>query len=419
MAAPAPKQWDTAYEFKIILILSLAFGLVGLDRFILPVLFPSMQEELGLSLQQLGTLVGILAVAWGVAAFAMGYASDRLGRRKVLVPAVVLFSLLSALSGLATGFLSLLIIRAIMGAAEGPVASTGVAVAVEASHPSRRGMNNGVFQCMISLFGLALGPIIATQLLAVTSWRNVFMIVGIPGLILAIFMWSIIREPEPVLGVGGKPAVKPSFGDLFKHRNVALAMLNLMCAMTGIFVLAAMMPVYLQGFLKLDTQQMGYVTSAIGFGGFIGQFGVPAISDIIGRKLATLMSFVVAAIFLYLFIGADASSLGKLFGLLFVASLFNFGALAILAGPVAAEAAPLGMVASVAGLVIGAGEVFGGGIAPVIGGGIADNYGIQYTLYFALGGQLLGILIALLLKETAPRRVGTAGAVAGRAVASH
>src|SRR5678815_5482926 len=227
VAAPAPKQWDTAYEFKIILLLSLAFGLVGLDRFILPVLFPSMMGELGLNELQLGTLVGILAVAWGVAAFAMGYASDRLGRRKVLVPAVVLFSLLSALSGLATGFLSLLIIRAIMGAAEGPVASTGVAVAVEASHPSRRGMNNGVFQCMISLFGLALGPIIATQLLAITSWRNVFMIVGVPGLILAIFMWFIVREPETI-GAGSAHAPKPSFGDLFKHRNVALAMLNLM-----------------------------------------------------------------------------------------------------------------------------------------------------------------------------------------------
>jgi MFS family permease len=189
--------------------------------------------------------------------------------------------------------------------------------------------------------------------------------------------------------------------------------------MTGIFVLAAMMPVYLQGYLKLDTQQMGYVTSAIGFGGFIGQFGIPAISDIIGRKMATLLSFVVAAIFLYLFIGADASSLGTLFGLLFVAAMFNFGALAILAGPVAAEAAPIGMVASVAGLVIGAGEVFGGGIAPVIGGSIADTYGIQYTLYFALGGQLLGILVALLLKETAPRRVGTAGAASGRPVAAH
>ena len=415
----APKTWDTAYEFKIILVLSLAFGLVGLDRFILPVLFPSMQEELGLTLQDLGNLVGILAIAWGVAAFAMGYLSDRLGRRKVLVPAVIVFSLMSALSGLATGLLSLLVIRAMMGAAEGPVASTGVAVAVEASHPKRRGMNNGIFQCMISLFGLALGPIIATQLLQYMSWHYVFMLVGLPGLILAGFMWSIIREPETTAaGAGAHQAPKPSLGSLFQHRNVLLAMLTLMCAMTGIFVMAAMMPVYLQGFLKLDTQQMGYVTSAIGFGGFLGQFGIPAISDVIGRKTATLLSFVVAAVFLYLFIGTGAESLGTLFALLFVAAMCNFGALAILAGPVAAEAAPIGMVASVAGLVIGAGEIFGGGVAPVIGGYLADNYGLQYTLYFALSGQLVGIVIALLLKETAPRRMKGASALDRQVIAA-
>jgi MFS family permease len=412
MARPSPSSssqsgaWDTGYEFKIILILSLAFGLVGLDRFILPVLFPSMMGELNLTYEDLGNLVGILAIAWGVAAFAMGYMSDRLGRRKVLVPAVVLFSLLSALSGLATGLLSLLIIRAIMGAAEGPVASTGVAVAVEASHPKRRGLNNGVFQCMISLFGLALGPLIATQLLEVTTWRNVFMIVGIPGLVIAIVMWFIVREPVKAMGAGGAPVARPSFGTLFAHRNVPLAMLTLMCAMTGIFVQAAMMPNYLIDYLKLSTADMGFVTSAIGFGGCIGQFALPAVSDIIGRKPTALASFAVSAVFLYLFAQTGAESLSVLFWLLFFAALFNFAALAILAGPVAAEAAPIGMVASVAGLVIGAGEIFGGGIAPVIAGRIAQSSGIQNTLMFAIGGQLLGLVLALMLKETAPRKVG-------------
>jgi predicted MFS family arabinose efflux permease len=399
-------SWDTAYEAKIILILSLAFGLVGLDRFILPVLFPSMMGELNLTYADLGNLVGILAVAWGIAAFAMGYLSDRLGRRKVLIPAVVLFSALSALSGVATGLLSLLIIRAVMGLAEGPVASTGVAVAVEASHPKRRGLNNGVFQCMISLFGLALGPLIATQLLQVTTWRNVFMIVGIPGLVIAFAMFFIVRDPVRVMTAGGTPAPRPSFGDLFAHRNVPLAMLTLMCAMTGIFVQAAMMPNYLTDYLKLSIADMGFVTSAIGFGGCIGQFGLPAISDIIGRKPATLLSFVVSAIFLYLFAQTGAESLTVLFALLFVAALFNFAALAILAGPIAAEAAPIGMVASVAGLVIGAGEIFGGGVAPAIAGRIAQSSGIQNTLYFAIGGQILGLVLALLLKETAPRKVG-------------
>ena len=160
----AQSSFDTSYEWKIILILSLTFGLVGLDRFILPVLFPAMMGELGLTYEDLGNLVGILAVFWGFSAFAMGFLSDRVGRRKVLVPAVIVFSLMSAFSGMVSGLVGLLAIRAVMGVAEGPVASTGVAVAVEASHPKRRGMNNGIFQCMISLMGNAVGDRKSTRL---------------------------------------------------------------------------------------------------------------------------------------------------------------------------------------------------------------------------------------------------------------
>ena len=400
------KGWDTAYEWKIILILSLTFGLVGLDRFILPVLFPSMMGELGLTYADLGNLVGILAVFWGISAFAMGFLSDRIGRRKVLIPAVIIFSLMSALSGLAGGLVGLLVVRAIMGLAEGPVASTGVAVAVEASHPKRRGMNNGIFQCMISLMGNAVGPIIATQMLLVVDWRTVFMIVGIPGLIMAAVMFVVVREPATVTQASSAP--RPSFASLFSNRNVPLAMLTLMCAMGGIFVMGAMMPSYLIDYLKLSPQDMGFVTAAIGFGGFIGQFAMPTVSDFIGRKPTTLLSYVLAAGFTYLFAQQGADSLTTLFVLLFFAALFNFSALAILAGPVAAEAAPVGMVASVAGLVIGAGEVFGGGVAPAIAGRIAQASGIQNVFTFAIGGLIVGFVIALFLKETAPRKTGGA-----------
>jgi len=399
------KGWDTGYEWKIILVLSLTFGLVGLDRFILPVLFPAFMGELGLTYEDLGNLVGILAVFWGISAFAMGFLSDRVGRRKVLIPAVILFSLMSAFSGMVGGLVSLLLIRAVMGLAEGPVASIGVAVAVEASHPKRRGMNNGIFQCMISLMGNAIGPILATQLLLVTDWRTVFLLVGIPGLIMAAVMFFLVREPEQT-ATGGSAVARPGLKDLFSHRNVPLAMLTLMCAMGGVFVLAAMAPSYLTDYLKLSVQDMGFVFSAVGFGGAIGQFVMPTVSDFIGRKLATLLSYILAAVFTYLFAQADASSLATLFWLLFFASLFNFSALAILAGPVAAEAAPIGMVASVAGLVIGAGEIFGGGVAPSIAGQIAGSYGIQHVYTFTISGLVLGFVIALFLKETAPRKTG-------------
>jgi len=399
------KGWDTGYEWKIILVLSLTFGLVGLDRFILPVLFPAFMGELGLTYEDLGNLVGILAVFWGISAFAMGFLSDRVGRRKVLIPAVIVFSLMSAFSGMAGGLVSLLLIRAVMGLAEGPVASIGVAVAVEASHPKRRGMNNGIFQCMISLFGNAIGPIIATQLLLVTDWRTVFMLVGIPGLIMAAVMYYVVREPADA-PAGSTPATRPSFGELFRHRNVPLAMLTLMCAMGGIFVMGAMMPSYLTDYLGLSIQEMGVVTSAIGFGGALGQFAMPTLSDFIGRKITILISYVLAAVFIYLFVQTGADNQAALFWLLFFAALFNFSALATLAGPVAAEAAPLGMIASVAGLVIGAGEIFGGGVAPAIAGQIAGSSGIQHVFTFVIASLIVGFLIALFLKETAPRKTG-------------
>ena len=403
----APKGWDTAYEFKAVGLLTLGFGLVGLDRWILPPLFPSMMKDLSLNYQDLGNLVGALGVAWGVSAIVMGNLSDRIGRRRVLVPAVVLFSLLSLFTGFATGMVSLLLIRGLMGAAEGAVAPTGVATAVEASHPKRRGLTNGMFQCAFALFGLAVAPILATQLLKYMSWHYVFMLVAIPGLIVAGFMWMTIREPVTVARAEGAPAPpRAPISAMFKHRNVGLAMVGLLCAMTGIFVISAIMPNYLTDFLKLSPQQMGFVTSAIGFGGFLGQLGLPALSDILGRRTVALVSFALAAIFLWLFIHTGVN-MPVLFGLLFFASMFNFGALALIAGPIAAEAAPIGLMASVAGIVIGAGEIFGGGFAPSIAGGIAQNYGIQYTLYFAMAGQVLGLILCLFFKETAPRKAGS------------
>jgi predicted MFS family arabinose efflux permease len=396
-------KWDSSYEWKAVLILSLAFGLVGLDRFILPPLFPTMMKDLGLNYQDLGNLAGALGIAWGVSAILFGTLSDRVGRRNVLVPAVVLFSLLSALSGLATGLVSLLLIRALMGFAEGPVASTGVAVAVEASHPTRRGMNNGFFQCTIALFGLGFGQIVATQLLLVTSWRNVFLIVGIPGLIVAVILWFTIREPKTLSSEGAEPRPRAPLSAVFSHRNVPLSMLALLCAMTGVFVLSVMIPNYLVDYVKLNQQQMGFVTSAIGFGGALGQLGLLTVSDFVGRRTATLASFLIAAVFLLLFIRTGANP-PVLFVLLSIAAMFNFGALAILAGPVPAEAAPAGLVASVAGLVIGAGEIFGGGIAPSLAGGVAQHFGIQYALYLVLAGQVVGLLISLGLRETAPRK---------------
>lgn len=280
------KDWDVSYERKAVILLALAFGLVGLDRWIIAPLMPSIMQDLKLNSQDAGNIIGALGLTWGVVAMIMGGLSDKLGRRKVLLPAIFGFSLLSGITGMATGVLSLIMVRAIMGITEGSFCPTRFAATNDASHPSRRGFNLG--------------------------WQQ---------------------------------------------------------------------------------------------SGFVGQFCVPWISDLIGRRKVAVFSFFNAAQLIYVFKGMDASKPVLLFVTLFAMSFFALGLVALLTGPIVTEAAPVGLVSSAIGVVVGAGEIFGGGVTPVIAGVVARHYGIQNILWLPLGGVCLGMLVCLFLKETAPRKL--------------
>lgn len=414
---------DTRYEFRTLLLLGAGFGLVGFDRWLMAPLFPHMMRELNLNYSQLGTLIGVLGVAWGLWSVAMGPLSDRVGRKNILVVTMIVFSVLSSFSGLAAGFMSLLMLRAAMGVAEGAFTPASLAANSEASLPSRRGLNQGFQLSMMPLMGLGVAPIVATQLLQIVpSWHWVFTISAVPGLILSALIWRFVHDPaRKAPGSGHESAPQVRWTQLLRNRNVLVATAAILCAMSGIFVIGAMVPTYLTMALGLDTRSMGFVSSAVGLGGFVGAFGLAGLSDYIGRRRTALIGFAAAALLLYQFAhtGPDPYAL---FGWLFGVSVFCMGLLTLLSGPVATEAAPAGLVASTIGLVSGVGEMFGGGVAPVIAGFIAQHFGLARTLDFALGSLIVGGLIAVLLVETAPRRRAAQSAAAAQAridVAAH
>lgn len=398
--------WNKDYEWKAITLLSLGFGLVGLDRWIIAPLLPSMIKDLKFNYQDVGYIFGALGLVWGIFAIFAGGLSDKLGHRKILIPSILLFSLMSGFSGMAGGLTSLILIRALMGATEGAFCPTSFAATAVAAKPSRMGFLQGLQQSGFALFGLALGPIIATQLLLVVpSWREVFWVVAIPGIIIGILMFFVIKDPVPIASTSNlgdnQVSQRTNWSAILKSKNIVICMLALFCSMACIFVLSAMIPLYLENYLKIDAQQMGFVTSALGFGGFIGQFALPGISDKFGRKIVAIVGFIGATISVWIFssIGANPTAL---FMSLFVTAFFCLGNIALITGPIATESAPIGLVASAIGLVVGAGEIFGGGVAPLIGGYIAEHFGIQNVLYLALFGVALGAVVSLFLKETAP-----------------
>jgi MFS family permease len=151
---------------------------------------------------------------------------------------------------------------------------------------------------------------------------------------------------------------------------------------------------------------MGFVTSALGFGGFIGQFALPGLSDILGRRIVAIGGFLATAALIRVFISIGPNP-SLLFAVLFVISLCCLGLVALLTGPIATESAPVGLVSSAIGIVVGAGEIFGGGVAPSLAGYIAQHYGIQNILYLALAGVMAGVVVCFFLKETAPKKVAS------------
>jgi MFS family permease len=409
--ATSTSRWDTDYEWKAVSLLALGFGLVGLDRWIIAPLFPFMAKDLGLNYQAIGNLVGILGMVWGIFAVISGRLSDRIGHRRILVPAVLMFSFMSGMSGLANSLGALVLIRGLMGLLEGSYCPTSFAATAVAAHPSRRGFLQGLQQSGFALFGFGLGPIIATQLLAVVpSWRWVFWVVAIPGFLVGAGLWFVLREPGDAAAVAHLEAsARPfspttGYGRVFKSRNIVLCMLALACAMSCIFVLGGMLPNYLIDYLHLTPQQMGFVASALGFGGFVGQFAVPGISDLLGRRVTAVLTFAAAALGVWGLMHVGASPT-VLFMMVFVVSLFSLGAVALITGPIATESAPAGLVSSAIGIVVGSGEIFGGGVAPAIGGAIAQHYGIENIFWMPLVGVAIGVLVSIGLNETAPRKV--------------
>lgn len=393
--------WDTRYERRAILLLSLGFGLVAFDRFLILPMFPVIMKDLGLTYGDLGNITGALAITWGLAALLMGNLADRFGRRTVLVGSMIGFSVLVGFSGLATGAFSLILIRAIMGTAEGAYVPPSIAATLEASRPDRHGLSLGLQQMMAPLLGLGLAPVLVTQLMPVINWRWIFLIVAVPGLLVAYMISRTLREPAREGPAAPAKPILSSIRELLRYRNVLVASGGMLCWLNCLIVLTAFLPSYLIDKLHLSLGQMGYVMSAMGFGAVFGSVAIPTLSDRIGRKPTMLVTAVCTIGGLYALAVAPADPT-RLFAALLVAAFFLYGLLTTTVGPLSVESVPVSLRATASGVVIAVAELLGGGVAPIMAGYVAHHAGIASIFWLAIGGIAVGFLMNLALIETAP-----------------
>ena len=392
------------YELGLLGLLTFANGVVGLDRLTASFLSPYLVADLKLSNTDLGLLGSSLSLAIAASAFLLGRLADRTGKRKaILVICTIIFSLGSALGGLATGFGMLFLARFALGLAEGPMVPVGQAMMADASAPERRGFNMGLMQMAGAfLLGAMIGPVLVTHIADAYGWRTAFFLSGVPGLLLALgLVWHVRDTPRPPRPPeeANLPALA-TIGTLLRIRNMRIAVALAAVFSAWVMVQNVFLPVYLTSVKGLAPATMGWVIGMCGLAGVIGGIALPGLSDRVGRKpvcAAACFAALGAPIALLLLPGQPV-----LLGLAILIGWLPIGIAPLYCAVIPSESVPPALVTSAIGLSMATAELLGGVVAPFVSGWAADAFGLAAPLWLCMGFAVVSGLLALMLDETAP-----------------
>jgi predicted MFS family arabinose efflux permease len=192
-----------------LLLLVLAYTVSITDRMILSILFPDIKAEFGLSDSQLGLLGGLsFALFYATMGLPIAKLSDRFSRKGIIITSLVVFSVMTALSGWAAGFITLLLFRIGVGIGEAGVNPASHSILADYYPPKRRAFAMATLMLGTNL-GMMLGFVGGGFIAEAYNWRIALMAVGILGLPLALVMAKFLREPARGLFEQGTAPLPP------------------------------------------------------------------------------------------------------------------------------------------------------------------------------------------------------------------
>ena len=391
------------YENVLVMLLGVNFGIVFFDRNAMSFLGPLVQKDLQLSNAQIGLIASGFSLAWGLSGFIGGTLLDRFGHRKLfLVVATVVFSVCSIVSGLSPSFGLLLAARMFMGVAEGPMNPVQQSFVAAESSPGRLGLNMGLVQNFGSqLLGSFIAPLVIGALAAAFGWRHAFFVSAIPGLVMATIIFFVVREPT-IAAPKAEDGARMSLPEMLRHHNIWLSMVISLFMVPWMVLGWTFLPLLYANFRHFDPTTGSWLMAVLGASAMLGAIVLPGLSDRIGRKPVMVFGCVLGMLtpLSALYFGGNVWILGAL---LFVGWLAS-GVFPLFMGAIPSETISARYVATTCGLIQGMGEAVGGFVAPTAAGRAADAYGLPAAMWIMAACALIGGLLSLGLRETAPAR---------------
>lgn len=210
-ASGSPSDGASRRGWYSVILLSVVMMLAHIDRNVISLFVQPMKRDLGLSDTEVSLLLGIaFTFPYVVVGLPMSRRVDRGVRKYLVAGSLALWSLTTALCGLAQNFWQLFIGRAVVGASESVVTPAAISLIADAVPPSKLPRAYAIYNGGIT-GGAAMALLIGGVLMGLLadfpsvelpgigtlhSWHLVFMIVGIPGLLVSSLVMFTVPEPQ-------------------------------------------------------------------------------------------------------------------------------------------------------------------------------------------------------------------------------
>ena len=168
-------QTSRAHRGWTLAIVSIGLFMMVLDNLVVNVALPSIRRDLGASIQTLEWTVNAYVLAYAVLLLTGAALGDRLGRKRMFIAGIAVFTAGSAAAALSPSIAFLIAARAVQGAGAALVTPLTLTLLAEAYPAEQRGLALGVWSG-ISGIGVALGPLVGGALTEVASWHWIFWV---------------------------------------------------------------------------------------------------------------------------------------------------------------------------------------------------------------------------------------------------
>jgi predicted MFS family arabinose efflux permease len=353
--------------------------------------FPLIRDDLRLSDTALGSLGSAFMVCYMAAAPLFGWIGDRFRRVRLAASGLACWSIATAAAGFSNGYAPLLAARTVVGIGEASFGTVSPGLLSDFFSREVRGRILSLFYLAIPV-GSALGYLIGGLLGQTFGWHAAFLVVGIPGLLLALPVWAM-REPPRQTAMGAAERPSAGFRRLLSNRSFMFNTASMTAMTFALGGLAQWFPSFLHRVHGLDVASgnilFGVVTIAAGIsgtlaGGWAGDYFQKR--DGRGYLFVTGWGFLAASPVMIAALTAD--TIPVCLGAVFAAEFFLF----MSTGPqntVIVNVTPPGLRATAFAVNIFIIHALGDAVSPVIIGAISDASSLGSALLITPAAVLL------------------------------